>query len=121
MRRIRILLAGMPRLLLGMVTDIIASDPAMVVSGTLPDTADLRAAAKKARADVVVLRKSAGRERQAYVKLLYGRPHLKVLSMKNDGRRFFSHELRPVRAALGEVSAESLLQAIRSSAKQRTR
>ena len=101
MRRIRILLAGMPRMLLDMVTDIVAMHPEMMVSGKLQDTADLRTAVRKARADVVVLREPAGREREVHLKLLYSRPHLNVLSITNDGHRFFLHELRPFRAPLG--------------------
>jgi hypothetical protein len=116
-RRIRILLAGMARMLLGMVTDIIAAHPEMIVSGHALKAADLPAAARKARADVVILAEPAGRRRQDHLKLLYSRPHLKVLSITSDGRRFFLYELRPQRVALGEISAKSLIQAIRLNAK----
>ena len=38
MRRIRILLAGMPPMLLDMITDIVALHAGMMVAGTMQDT-----------------------------------------------------------------------------------
>ena len=119
MRRTRILLAGMPRMLLDMITDIIALHDEMTVAGEMPDTTDLRAVVKKARADVVILNEPAIGPPQNYEELLYSRPRLGVLSITNDGRQFFLHKLRPVRTALGEVSPESLVQAVQSSAQRR--
>ncbi len=118
-RRIRILLAGMPRMLLDMVTAILMPHPEMIVSGKMQDTTDIRTAVKTARADVVIVSEPAGCVRADHLELLYSRPHLKVLSITGDGHRFFLHELRPFRAPLGEISPESLVQAIRSSVQQR--
>jgi DNA-binding NarL/FixJ family response regulator len=118
MRRIRILLAGMPRMLLDMITDIIALHAEIMITGKMQDTADLRAAVKKARADVVILNEPAIGPPPNYDELLYSRPHLGVLSITSDGRQFFLHKLRPVRTALGEVSPESFVQAIQSSAQR---
>src|SRR6202012_4900473 len=86
----------------------------MMVAGTMQDTTDLRAAVRGTRADIVILNEpatGAPRDRQ---ELLYSRPHLGVLSITSDGRQSFLHKLRPVRIALGEVSPESLVQAIQS-------
>jgi DNA-binding NarL/FixJ family response regulator len=116
MRRIRILLAGMPRMLLDMITDIVALHAEMMVAGRMQDTVDLRAAVKKTRADVVILNEPAIGPPQDHRELLYSRPRLGVLSITSDGRQFFLNKLRPVRTALGEISPESLVQAIRSSA-----
>jgi DNA-binding NarL/FixJ family response regulator len=118
MRRIHILLAGMPRMLLDMITDIVALHAEMMVAGRMQDTVDLRAAVKKTRADVVILNEPAIGPPQNHQELLYSRPHLGVLSITSDGRQFFLHKLRPVRTALGEVSPESLVQAIQSSAQR---
>jgi DNA-binding NarL/FixJ family response regulator len=117
-RRIRILLAGMPRMLLDMITDIVVLHPEMMVAGKAQDTADIRAAVKKTRADVAILNEPAIGPSQDYQELLYSRPHLGVLSITSDGRQFSLHKLRPVRTALGEVSPESLVQAIQSSAQR---
>jgi DNA-binding NarL/FixJ family response regulator len=118
-RRIHILLACMPRMLLDMVTDIVAAHPEMTIVGKIQENADICTAAKRAKADIVILSETVGRQGQDYLELLHSRPHLKVLSIMNDGHRFFLHELRPFRAALGEISPESLLQAIRSIAQRR--
>ena len=118
MRLIRILLAGMPRMLLDMITDIVAPHPEMMVAGEMQDMADIRAAVRKTRADVVILIEPAIDLPQEHQELLYSRPRLGVLSITRDGRHFFLHKLRPVRTALGEVSPESLVQAIQSSAQR---
>jgi DNA-binding NarL/FixJ family response regulator len=116
MRRIRILLAGMPRMLLDMITDIVALHPELMIAGETQDMADIRAAVRKTRADVVILNEPAIGPPADHQELLYSRPRLGVLSIASDGRQFSLHELRPVRTALGEVSPESLVQAIQSSA-----
>jgi DNA-binding NarL/FixJ family response regulator len=118
MRRIRILLAGMPRMLLDMITDIVGLHAGMMVAGEMQDTTDIRAAAKKNRADVVILNEPAIGPPQNYEEILYSRPRLGVLSITSDGRQFFLHKLRPVRTALGEVSPEGLVHAIQSSAQR---
>jgi DNA-binding NarL/FixJ family response regulator len=118
MRRIRILLAGIPRMLRDMITDIVALHAEMMVDGTMQDMADIRAVVKKTRADVVILGEPAIGSPQNHQELLYSRPRLGVLSITSDGRHFFLHKLRPVRTALGEVSPESLVQAIQSSAQR---
>ena len=118
MRRIRILLAGMPRMLLDMIADIVALHAGMMVAGKMQDTADLRAAVRKTRADVVILKEPATGPPQNHQELLYSHPHLGVFSITSDGRHFFLHKLRPVRTALGEVSPESLVQAIQSCAQR---
>jgi len=106
-------------MLLDMVTDIVAAHPEMMVPGKIQETADICTAVKKTKADIVILSEPAARQRQDYLELLHSRPHLKVLSITSDGHRFFLHELRPFRAALGEISSESLVQAIRSIAQRR--
>jgi hypothetical protein len=118
MKRIRILLAGMPRMLLDMITDIVAPHSEMMIAGRMQDTADLRAAVKRARADVVILNEPAIGPPLIYEELLYSRPRLGVLSITSDGRKFILHKLRPVRTALGEVSPDSLVQAIQSNAQR---
>ena len=119
MRRIRILLAGMPQILADLITDIVALHPEIMIAGKTQDTADIRAAVRKIRADVVILNEPAIGQSEDRQELLYSRPRLGVLSISSDGRQFSVHELRPVRTALGEVSPESLIQAIQSSARRR--
>jgi DNA-binding NarL/FixJ family response regulator len=105
-------------MLLDMITDIIALHAEMMVAGKMQDTADIRAAVKETSADIVILNEPAIGPSQNHQELLYSRPHLGVLSITSDGRQFFLHKLRPVRTALGEVSPESLVQAIQSTAQR---
>ena len=108
----------MPRMLLDMITDIVAPHAEMMIAGEAQDMADIRVAVKKTRADVVILTEPAMGPPQNYQELLYSRRHLGVLSITSDGRQFFLHKLRPVRTALGEVSPDRLVQAIQSSARR---
>ena len=55
MRRIRILLAGMPRMLQDMMTDIVAMHTQLMIAGKTPETENICAAAEKTKADVVIL------------------------------------------------------------------
>jgi oxalate decarboxylase len=105
-------------MLLDMITDIVGLHAEMMVAGEVQDTTDIRAAVKKIRADIVILNEPAIDPPQDHRELLYSRPRLGVLSITSDGRQFFLHKLRPVRTALGEVSPESLVQAIQSSAQR---
>jgi hypothetical protein len=105
-------------MLLDMITAIVAMQAEMVVAGKMQDTADIVAAVKKTRADIVILTESAIGPSQNHQELLYSRPHLGVLSNTSDGRQFFLHKLRPVRTALGEISPASLVQAIQPSAQR---
>jgi hypothetical protein len=88
----------------------------LMIAGKTPETENICAAAKKTKADVVILSEPTIGQWQNYGELLCSRPHLKVLSITNDGHHFFLHRLRPVRTALGEVSPERLVDAIVSSA-----
>jgi hypothetical protein len=106
-------------MLLDMVTDILAVHPEMMVSGTAQEAVGICTTVKKCKADVVILSEPVGRKHQDYSELLHSRPHLKVFSITSDGHRFFLHQLKPHRTALGEISPVSLIEAIRSSAQQR--
>ena len=109
----------MPRMLLEMVTGIVTAHPDMVITGKMQESTDICLVVKKTKTDIVIVRERAGRQHQDHRKLLYSRPHLKVLSITSDGHRFLLHELRPFRASLGEISPESLVRAIRSGAHRR--
>ena len=115
MRRIRILLAGMPRMLQDMMTDIVAMHAQLMIAGKTQETENICAAAEKTKADVVILNEPTIGQWQNHRELLYSRPHLKVFSITSDGHHFILHKLRPVRTALGEVSPERLVDAILSS------
>ena len=84
----------------------------MAVVGHVGD-GDLLAAAKRKRADVVLLGRKAKEESEDYQQLLLQQPRLKVLAIAGDGKTGSLYELRPRRIPLGEISAAALRKAIR--------
>jgi len=76
-RRIRILLTGMPPMLLDMLTVILTVHPDMMVSRKIEGTGGIGAPVRKDRADVVIVSESTGRVYQDYLGFLYSRPRLR--------------------------------------------
>ena len=99
-------------MLLDMLHHVVASNPSMTVVGQVGD-ADLLAAARQTRADVVLVGQKVKDERKRYAELLLRRPRLKVLAIAHDGRTGSLYELRPRRVPLGELSADTLYRAMR--------
>jgi DNA-binding NarL/FixJ family response regulator len=106
----------MPTLLIDILRPIVASEPDMAVVGRVNE-GDLLAAARRTRADVILVGQKATddrTEREEFVQLLLQRPRLKVLAIADDGKTGALYELRPRRIPLGEMSAEALRNAIRN-------
>ena len=115
LKRIRVLLAGMPTLMLDILHHVVAAQPDMAIVGTV-DNGGLPIAIQRTRADVVVVGHETQSERDLYLSLLLRRPQLKVLAIAEDGKSGWVYELRPRRARLGKISARSLATAIRGRA-----
>jgi DNA-binding NarL/FixJ family response regulator len=73
-------------------------------------------AAAQSDADFVIVALGDRSLDPVYLRLLEERPRAKVLAVAGDGRTAWLWELRPRRTLLGEISPESLLGAIRSTA-----
>jgi DNA-binding NarL/FixJ family response regulator len=115
LKRIRVLLAKMPALMLDIIHHVIAAEPDMAVIGVVDD-GDLPAAVLRARADVVVVGQDAQAERDSYLQLLLRHPRVKVLAIADNGKSGSLYELQPRRVSLGKISARTLTQAIRGGA-----
>lgn len=115
MAEIRVLLAEMPRMLHDIVTDIVSSQPDMLVAGPPASRDDLARAVRHSSADVVIAGQRGATEPNGYGELLVAFPRLKVLSIAGDGRRTSLHEMRPCTVPLGEVSVDELVEAIRAA------
>jgi len=115
LKRIRVLLAKMPALMLDIIHHVVAAEPDMAVVGVVDD-GELPAALRRTRADVVVVGQEAQAERDSYLQLLLGHPHVKVLAIANNGKSGSLYELQPRRVSLGKISARTLTQAIRGGA-----
>ena len=74
---------------------------------------DTLAAARRTRADVVLVGQRDSERAQIAASKLVEELHLKVLTIADDGRTGTLYELRPQRIPLGEMSAETLRTAIR--------
>jgi hypothetical protein len=120
LRHIRVLLARMPRMLLDILSHVVASEPDMVVVGWVKDDEDLLAATRRARANVILVGQAVEDEQEKYASLLWARPRLKVVAIAGDGKTGLLYELRPQRVPLGEISADALRNAIRGQPRSTT-
>jgi DNA-binding NarL/FixJ family response regulator len=115
---IRVLIAAMPRMLVEIVTTILAHDAEIDIVGEVRDGDGLLQAAVNAHADVIVLSETKEPERVDsgnYHELLYGLPRLKILAIAAGSRQGFLHELQPRVILLGELSPTVLLNTVRAA------
>lgn len=115
---IRILLAGLPRMLNEIIRGVLAAEPDMaIVEGGAVVTAELGAYTRRRRIDVVIF--VAGDEDftdNRILALLRANPRLSLLAM--DGRRDHGtlHHLVPAHDEIGRLAQSSLTSAIRAGA-----
>lgn len=115
MNQIRVLLAEMPQMLRDAFTQLVAGQPDMRLVGNLADPLGLLLAAGQTRTDAIIMGLRDSEFPGICSHLLGEYPHIKVVGITRDGRRAFLYELRPQRAALGEVSPQDVLDAIRGA------
>jgi hypothetical protein len=103
---IRVALLVQPPVLRSLLVSLLATDPEVrVVDGN----------ENAAAADVVVLSQTDPENEAVPISMLLRSPHSRVLALGADARRAVLYELRPHRTALGELSRESLLSAVRGA------
>lgn len=102
-------------MLCDIIADVLMREPDMEVLGTLPSRTGLRATVGEMAADVVVLGLEDSELPKDCGELLQAHPQIRVLGVSSDGRRGFLYELRPLKASLGELSPQGLVEAIRTS------
>jgi hypothetical protein len=107
---IRVLLAAMPAMLADIIINVIASQQGIDLVGEIASRDGLLRAAVDSRADVVVIGEAGASGHDDYHDLLRARPELRILEIAADGRSGF------LVTSLGEVSAASLIEAIRGPA-----
>jgi hypothetical protein len=71
--------------------------------------------------DVVVVSSPDPENESVPALMLFRSPRSRVLALSSDARRAFLYELRPHRAALGELGRERLLAAVRAAAREEAR
>ncbi len=97
------------------IEKVVTEHPDMEVVGGLADRGSLVKAAAETGADVVILGLRDSELPAACEDLVVAQPRSKVLAVTLDGRRAFLYELRPHTSALGEISPQGLVDAIRAA------
>ena len=112
MERKRIVLIDMSPLLREIVREIIVREPDLEIVAE-HDTVDVGEAVERDEPDFVIVGADAASDGQ--VRSLVGaRAGLRALEVHSDGKESVLYELRPHRIALGEISSDTLLRAIRA-------
>jgi DNA-binding NarL/FixJ family response regulator len=112
---LRILVVGMPRLVREMIERTIKAQPDMEVLVDARAVEDIGADGASAP-DFVVCGLDFPWLPDQYRTLLEEQPHAKVLGIDAAGGHAYLYELRPQRVAIGEVSPDDIVEAIRLAA-----
>ena len=103
-------------MMLDILTEVIASQPDFEVVAAMTTAEEAGAAARRARANVTIVREAGGDAGLGPAVLVAAQRPMKVIALAADGQHGFLCELRPHRVALGEMSADRLVAAIRAAA-----
>jgi DNA-binding NarL/FixJ family response regulator len=95
------------------LAEVLGEQPDMEVVGRSDNMNEMVSEAGHRSAEVVVVGLVDSALPDECMALLDDSPRVKVLGITTDGRRAFLYELQPQRSALGEVSPEGLINAIR--------
>ena len=115
MDAIRILITAMPRLLHQVVENMVASQPDMTLTAPVKQSESIAAAARRVRADLVIVSESRDEPSQTPWQVLDEHPHLKLMTISGDGHRATRYELRPHQLVIDDISSESLIDAVRAA------
>lgn len=102
-------------MLCDIVAEVLAREPDLEVVGTLSSRGDLRASVEETGTEVIVLGLEDSELPEDCGALFEVQPRIRMLGVAGDGRRGFLYELRPLKASLGELSPQGLVDAIRAS------
>jgi len=116
-KRTRIVLAGMSRMMLELTKTILASDPYFSVVGHVAAGANLRAAVRRYRADILIVMPPDGIGSESDAERLFWRRPCKILAIEEGGRKGKLYVLHPYASKLDELSVDSLIGTLRSEGK----
>lgn len=111
MTRTRVIVAGLPRMLGGLVQALAAERATVEVVAELESGADVAEAANRLDADVVLM-PAAAAVRQAGEAILMANPRLRLLLMSEDARTAQLLRLVPYRMMIDDVSPGELFDAM---------
>ena len=113
MDEIRILLVNIRGILGDVIKDMLRTCQDMTVVGESLDVADVQALVDRTGADVVVCHLDDTATAEAANGLFAPHRRVKVIAVRDDGRRAVLWELRPQRSVLGDLSPGRLVDAVR--------
>ena len=111
--KVRVLVAGMPRMLTDIIRNIVTSQPDLEFAGEAEDVACLARIAQQSRVDVLVIGAAAVQDASGYKDLLYQHPRMSIVAIDADARGAQIFDLRPHVSHLGEISPTTLVAALR--------
>lgn len=112
MAKVRVMVAGMPRILTDIIKSIIAAEDDFEFVGELMGTRGIVNAARDLDADVVIIAAPEDGDEARAAETLISGPRL-IIAIAADGRRATIHQLKPSITPLGEVSPAALIAAMR--------
>src|SRR2546423_230538 len=118
MKPFRILLASMPAMLMEMIAHIIAREPVFIIVGAITVCSDLTSAVRRSHSDRVIVGQPSLAEANVPAVLSSNYP-AKILTITENGRCATLNELRTHREMLVDMSAASLIAAIRTAIEPR--
>jgi hypothetical protein len=116
----RILLAGMSNMLTSIITAALQQMPDIVVAGVANERTSLSRQIRATRAEAVIMQTAEPGNFEHFRPLLFSFPTLKIVGIRGDGKSAFVHELHPRSTLLVELSAATLLAALRDNPEQST-
>ena len=119
MERVRVVLAGLPRMLADIVRRVLGEAPDLEVVDLSGAAEDLMDSVKDHEPDVLVTGLRPHETVDRFASLLLAHPSLRIFALEGDGRRAVLYELQPHTVPLGDVSPEGLIDAIRSTVRAR--
>lgn len=117
MSRISVILSELPPVLEQIVRGALREASDLEVVGRVDDSSELLRHHLLSETDVVVIALVASALPQAYADALRRHPLLRIIAVARDGRTVTRYELRPSALPLGELSRESLVDAVRDAAR----
>lgn len=117
---IRVVTAELPRLLNDIIDAVLTSAADIRLIGRAANHAELLELARQLHPDVVITGLDVSGSPGLGWELFIHNPLLRVLGVVGEGRQTFVYELRPHQTALGELSPETLIAAVRRIAEARS-
>ncbi|MFO1434138.1 MAG: hypothetical protein U1F76_29315 [Candidatus Competibacteraceae bacterium] len=109
----RVLVWGIPELLCGIITSVCSREIDLEVIRPMDEGMSLVDAVKATLPDVIVTDQGDNATAAACDQVLWTYPHLRVIGLQKDGREAYLYRLTLEQMALGELSPEKLVVAIR--------